>query len=101
MARWLEKSGYEKGCPIATVTLELAPAVEPVAEAARTAFRTWTRLIASGLTGVGFPAPRAEGMALLVVTAIEGGLLLSRAEQDTKAIRLVRQELMELIDATG
>lgn len=98
MARWLEKSGYEKGCPIATVTLELAPSVEAVAEAARSAFQTWTRLVGQGLAELGFPEERAERVALLVITAIEGGLLLSRAEQSTVGLRRIREELMALVE---
>jgi TetR/AcrR family transcriptional repressor of lmrAB and yxaGH operons len=100
IARWLERSGYIEGCPIATVTLELVPAVDDVAAAVRAAFQSWTALIGEGLTELGLPGQRAEGLALLAVTAIEGGLLLSRAEQSTTALRRVREELMAIVGAS-
>jgi TetR/AcrR family transcriptional repressor of lmrAB and yxaGH operons len=97
IARWLERSDYTEGCPIATVTLELAPSVDEVAGAVRAAYRRWTELIRTGLIELGFPEDRAEGVALLSVTAIEGGLLLSRADRSTVAVRQVRQQLMALV----
>ncbi|HUO46122.1 MAG TPA: TetR/AcrR family transcriptional regulator [Acidimicrobiia bacterium] len=96
IARWLEQSDYVEGCPIATVTLELVPSVDEVAEAVRGAYRLWTELIRDGLIGFGLPADKAEGVALLSVTAIEGGLLLSRADRSTVALRQVREQLMAI-----
>ncbi len=97
IARWLENSDYTEGCPIATVTLELVPSVDEVALAVRAAFRRWTDLIRTGLIELGFPEARAEGVALLVVTSVEGGLLLSRADHSTVALRQVREQLMSLV----
>jgi TetR/AcrR family transcriptional repressor of lmrAB and yxaGH operons len=97
IARWLEQSDYTEGCPIATVTLELAPSVDEVAGAVRAAYRRWVELIRTGLIELGFPKDRAEGVALLAVTSIEGGLLLSRADRSTVAVRQVRQQLMSLV----
>jgi hypothetical protein len=36
-------------------------------------------------------------VALLAVTSIEGGLLLSRADSSTVALRQVREQLMSLV----
>ncbi|HEU4750560.1 MAG TPA: TetR/AcrR family transcriptional regulator [Acidimicrobiia bacterium] len=97
IARWLEQSDYTEGCPIATVTLELAPSVDEVAGAVRAAYHRWTDLIRTGLIDLGFPEEKAEGVALLAVTSIEGGLLLSRADSSTVALRQVREQLMTLV----
>lgn len=96
LARWLEQSDYTEGCPIATLTLELVPAVEQVVVAVRTAFHTWTEEVGDALVEVGVPPERAESLALLAVAAIEGGLLLSRAERSTVPLRRVREELMRI-----
>ncbi|HUO46863.1 MAG TPA: TetR/AcrR family transcriptional regulator [Acidimicrobiia bacterium] len=101
IARWLEQSNYIEGCPIATVTLELVPSVDEVAQAVRTAFQRWTELIKDGLVGFGVAADRAEGVALLSVTAIEGGLLLSRADRSTVALRQVREQLMAIVASSS
>jgi TetR/AcrR family transcriptional repressor of lmrAB and yxaGH operons len=97
IARWLEGSDYLEGCPIATVALELAPSVESVAAAVKAAFQRWTTLISEGLIGTGFPPAEAEGFALLTVSAIEGGLLISRADRSTVALRRLRQHLMAMV----
>ena len=99
IARWLENSGYYEGCPIATVTLELAPEIEKVAMAVRAIYGRWSDLIRKGLVELGYPEDTAEGVAVLVVTAVEGGLLLSRADGTTVALRKVRDQLMALVAA--
>jgi len=97
VARWLEASDYTKGCPIATVTLELVPSIDEVGSAVRAAFGRWSHLIRQGLIDLGFPEERAQGVALLAVTAIEGGLVLSRADRSTVALRQVREQLMAVV----
>jgi len=99
LARWLEGSGYYEGCPIATVTLELVPTSESVAAAVRGAFDLWVDRVAAGLESLGLPAERARSIAMLTVTTAEGGLLLSRAQGSTAALRLVRQEVIAMVEA--
>jgi TetR/AcrR family transcriptional repressor of lmrAB and yxaGH operons len=99
MARWLDNSDFTQGCPIATVTLELVPAVDEVAVAVQTAYQRWTKEIEEGLVSFSYPETEAEAFANLTLTAIEGGLLVSRAYRSTAALRQVREQLMKLAEA--
>ncbi len=64
-ARWLERSGWREGCPVAVVALEATPASERLREAADGALARWTRLVARRLRRDGVPAARARSLAVL------------------------------------
>ena len=57
-------------------------------------------IVAGGAAGAavrdGMPAPDAERRALLVLSAIEGALILARARQDGSPLSAVREELRAL-----
>lgn len=97
MAAGLEASGYRDGCPIATVTLEMAGASEPLRETAAGIFAAWLGELEAALRRDGASAESAERRALLVLSALEGALLLSRAQRDTAPLRAVAAELVPLL----
>ncbi len=74
----LEASGFLKGCPVAAVTLDLdesSAGLRPVCEAV---FRTWREIIAAGLDDV--PGHIRQDIAMLILAALEGALVLARAQ---------------------
>jgi TetR/AcrR family transcriptional repressor of lmrAB and yxaGH operons len=89
LAAELESSGYAHGCPLATVTLETAAENEALREVAAEHYRGWEELISERLRAEGMPAERAGAAATLVLSSIEGALLLSRAYHDTTPLRRV------------
>jgi len=92
----LERSGYSDGCPIATVTLEAAGGSESIRAAAAATFDSWLDALAQRLVKTGMSAPAATQRALLVLSAIEGALVLARATQDLAPLAAVREELRTL-----
>jgi AcrR family transcriptional regulator len=92
----LERSGYSDGCPIATVTLEAAAGSESIRTVAAATFDSWLDVLAQRLAKTGMPAPAATQRALLVLSAIEGALVLARARQDLAPLVAVREELRTL-----
>jgi|SRR5271157_1240260 len=97
LAAGLESSGYRDGCPIATVTLEAASASEAVRTTATAVFESWLEVLEARLRSAGLDAEAARRRGLLVLSAIEGGLLLSRARGDLRALAAVREELVALV----
>jgi TetR/AcrR family transcriptional repressor of lmrAB and yxaGH operons len=79
--RLLEDSGYRQGCPIATVTLEMASESEPIRDAAVAVFASWTGILADFLTTHGRRPAEAARLAEHVVTTLEVALLLARAQR--------------------
>jgi len=94
LASGLEASGFRDGCPIATVTLETAASCEPLRATAKRVFTMWLEELERALRSAGMEADAAERRALLVLSAIEGALLLARARGDTGPLRAVREELL-------
>jgi TetR/AcrR family transcriptional repressor of lmrAB and yxaGH operons len=71
---------------------------EPAArEAAATAFTSWERTVADGLVARGLDPERARSRAALVVSAVEGALLLARAQRSTAPLEAVARELRAIL----
>lgn len=100
----LARSGYRAGCPVVAVTVEAGdPAKQdqatPVIDRAAAAFTRWTELIAARMIADGVSAPRAEQLAMLITTAIEGAIVVARASRDLKPLDLVHGQLRALLQA--
>lgn len=93
----LQDSGFESGCPLATVALE-STADDPALRAAlNQAFARMRDRIALALEQAGEPADRARGVAALIVAAYEGGLLQARVTQSIEPISQATQALLSLL----
>ncbi|MFJ4847156.1 MULTISPECIES: TetR/AcrR family transcriptional regulator [unclassified Streptomyces] len=102
VAQWTDEyraSGFDAGCPVAAATVDCAASTDSVRAAAAAAFATWTGPVAAALRDMGVPAERAEPLATLMISAIEGALVIARAEQDVRALTTVAAELAPLLDA--
>ncbi len=96
LAAGLQASGYRDGCPIATVTLEASGTSEPVRITAAAVFDTWLGALEERLVRAGLSPEAAARRALLVLSAIEGALILARAKRDIGPLSAVREELVAL-----
>jgi TetR/AcrR family transcriptional repressor of lmrAB and yxaGH operons len=85
-ARQLARSDYALGCPIATVTLEMASRSAPIRQAADEAFDSWIEPLAGLLASRGHEPARATELARWAVAGLEGALVLARAAQDASII---------------
>lgn len=98
LADELEASRFQDGCPVATVALEAAAQVPALQAVCSAAYARWQALIEGYLGSTGMPIACARPLATLVLAAVEGALLLSRAHADTTPLRTVGDELGRLID---
>jgi TetR/AcrR family transcriptional regulator, lmrAB and yxaGH operons repressor len=92
----LQASDFRDGCPIATITLEACGDSDAVRQAAASAFASWLEPLQRRLRDAGLDADAAERRALLVLSSIEGALILARARRDLTPLIAVRDELVEL-----
>jgi AcrR family transcriptional regulator len=90
--------GFASGCPVAAATVDRAESTESTRTAAADAFATWTEPVALALTDLGVPAQRAPALATLMISALEGAILIARAEHDIRALTTVARELGPLLD---
>jgi AcrR family transcriptional regulator len=86
MAGWMEESGFQSGCPIATTLLETAPQSPSITAAGRRAVDGWIEVVAGVLANGGMERREAWSTAQLIVAAMEGALILSRIRLSTRPI---------------
>ena len=93
----LEQSGYEKGCPLATIALETTRDDVEIRAALGAGFARIRTQIAAALVRAGYEARAAESLAALMVAAYEGGLLQARAAGTAEPMNLVGEALLTLL----
>jgi AcrR family transcriptional regulator len=99
MASDLEESGFNDGCPIATTALETSAQSEVLGAATREAFQKWEREIARGLERFDIAPEVADRMATIVLSQLEGALLLARTYHDPTPLRRAEEALKLLLRA--
>jgi AcrR family transcriptional regulator len=98
-AQALESSDFRAGCPVVAVATEAPADVPALTDAAGAAFARWTGQLAAILRGAGVPRGRARRLATTVVAAVEGAIVLCRAERSTRPLDDVGRELELLLRA--
>jgi AcrR family transcriptional regulator len=101
-AQWTDEyaaDGFAAGCPVAAA-VDCATG-DSTRQAAATAFATWRAPVAEALTGMGVPAARAESLATLMISTLEGAILMARAERDVHPLTTAVRELGPLLDAAA
>ena len=97
MAADLERSDYRDGCPIATTALETAAQSEVLGAATRNAFKKWELEIKRGLFRFGMAAGDADIVATMVLSQLEGALLLARTYRSLEPIHRAEQAMKLLV----
>jgi AcrR family transcriptional regulator len=95
----LRARDFERGCPVAGAVIDCADTNPAVRQAASAALETWRRPITEALVTMGRTRRRAETLSTLMLCALEGALVLARAQRDTAPLRLVARELGPVLDA--
>jgi TetR/AcrR family transcriptional regulator, transcriptional repressor for nem operon len=93
MVTGVEQRDGRGGCPIGTLAAALADTDEPLRVSLNDAFRAWSdairgalaRLRDNGLIGAETDLDR---LAMITLSAIEGGLLLAKASRDADPLRI-------------
>ena len=98
LASRLERSGYQSGCAIATMVLDLAPHDEEFSADFDNVFARWRAALATRLEPLGIAPDRAAVLAELTISAIEGALVLSRAARSTEPFTITIEALISAID---
>jgi AcrR family transcriptional regulator len=92
----LQGSDFAAGCPIVSATLE-GDRSAAARDAAGTAFERWQELLADAFAAHGLPPERALSLATLAIAAIEGGIVLARAQRSNAPLERVADELEVLL----
>lgn len=92
-----EASGFEKGCPVSAVVLSSGATPEPVRAAAAEALKAWQQLLADRLRAEGLTPTESRRRAALLLSSVEGALLLMRAHRSRTPVEELSKELERLL----
>jgi len=87
----MRRNGFDTGCPAAAAAL--GSETPSARTAAGASFASWQSRIAGGLTRHGRSPEEAGSLAALIVAAIEGALILCRAQASEEPLRAVGRQL--------
>jgi len=86
------------GCPVAGVAMDADD--DDLTVGARAAFASWAALLTEQLQATGVPAGQAAPIAAIALAAMEGALVMCRAERGSQPLETVAGELLRLLPPT-
>lgn len=92
----LQETGFSEGLPITTVTLDSVPGSDALAAACREAYRLLLASLGEGLTYYGVTSEDASGLSMLLLGALEGAMILARAQQSLTPCELILAQILPL-----
>jgi len=98
----LEGSQFRAGCPVLAVAVDARPDLTEAAALVHEVFDLWRAKFTLLLTGGGVPQPRAGSLANVILAAVEGAIVLCRADRSLEPLEDTVTELRALLrSATG
>ncbi|QSZ50813.1 TetR family transcriptional regulator [Arthrobacter sp. D5-1] len=98
LATIVSESNFRLGCPVSVVTLEMGAESERLRQACAAAFEAWIAPTSALLEASGVDAKEARSLATVVVSTIEGAVIVSRAMQSTQPLLSAADVVAELIN---
>jgi AcrR family transcriptional regulator len=99
--RWLTETDYAQGCPVVATVSDATTGSPALRAAAAEAFGTWQSAVEEALAASGVPASRTSSLAALLLSALEGAIVMARARHSVEPLDTVLAELGPLLDATA
>ncbi|MEU9345413.1 TetR/AcrR family transcriptional regulator [Streptomyces sp. NPDC048278] len=93
----LTENGYRVGCPVAAVAAATNDEAPQLARSAAAVFARWQQALAAHFHRHGLAQARSTRLAAFVVAALEGAVIMCRAEQTTAPLDATAAELRELL----
>jgi TetR/AcrR family transcriptional repressor of lmrAB and yxaGH operons len=97
----LRSSGYEFGCPIANVTLDVSAESPRIRAVCAEIFADWQAKIRQALERDGHPHKEADAMAEFILSSLEGALILCRAQKSSVPLKRVAGRILSVLEASA
>jgi AcrR family transcriptional regulator len=92
---------FSAGCPLAAAAADTAATSEQLRQVLRRAFDGWLEPLSGSLAGLGVPAGRSGDLAVVIIAALEGAIILARVRRDMTPFDALVRELGPLLDAAA
>jgi TetR/AcrR family transcriptional repressor of lmrAB and yxaGH operons len=97
VAGHIERLNCCGGSPMAAVALETSNHSERLRQACAGGYHQMQKLFEDKLLAGGFQPGRTHTLAATILAALEGGVILSRTEQNAQPLRLIAEEVKQLL----
>ena len=101
LADQAESQRCTAGAPIAAVALETSTTHERLQQACQAAYKLLQEPFEEKLLVGGFAPARAHALAVTISATLEGGFVLSRTEHTSQPLRIIAEELRQLLLCAG
>jgi AcrR family transcriptional regulator len=101
VAQWKREfstRGFDRGCPLMATAADVAAGDSAMIVPLRTAVGRWEDAVAGELTRMGVPARRSRRLATLMLSMLEGAIMLARVHRDLRPLTTVVADLAPLLD---
>jgi AcrR family transcriptional regulator len=99
--RWLTESDYALGCPVVATVADATTGTPALRVAAARTFDVWQGAVEEALAEAGIPPGRTGALAALLLSALEGAIVMSRARRSLEPLDTVLAELGPLLDGAA
>ena len=93
------RAGFAEGCPLAAAATDTVAESPGVRAALSAALWRWQRPLEAALGQLDVPIDRTANLAVLMMSALEGALIMARSREDAGVIDTVIAELRPVLDA--
>ncbi|MFF8993935.1 TetR/AcrR family transcriptional regulator [Streptomyces sp. NPDC014983] len=90
-------SDFRAGCPIVAVAVETNDEAPQLARSAAAVFGRWREALAALLVRHGLTEERGHRLGSFVIAAVEGAVIMCRAERSTAPLEAAAAEIHELL----
>lgn len=97
----LTAEDFAAGCPLVAAAADIAVSSEPLRQTIAEAFQGWQEPLSEGLISLGVPTERAPRLAVVVLSALEGAIILARIRQSLEPLDAVVAEIGPVLDAAA
>jgi AcrR family transcriptional regulator len=99
--RDLTNEKFSAGCPLVAAAADTAATSEQLRRVLGRAFDGWLEPLAESLADLGVPVERSGNLAVVVVAALEGAIILARIRRDLTPMDALVLELGPLLDSVA
>jgi AcrR family transcriptional regulator len=99
--RDLTSEKFSAGCPLVAAAADTAGTSQQLRQVLRRAFDGWLEPLSESLVELGVPLERSDNLAVVIIAALEGAIILARVRRDLTPFDALVSELGPLLDAVA
>jgi AcrR family transcriptional regulator len=99
--RDLTNEEFSAGCPLVAAAADTAATSERLRQVLGRAFDGWLEPLSESLVDLGVPIDRSDNLAIVIIAALEGAIILARIRRDLTPLDALVLELGPLLDAVA